>query len=42
MGGVGDHGGYQAAGFGYGPIFVSLIVAFLTAATVGPTPPGVA
>lgn len=27
---------YQAAGFGYGPIFLSLIVAFLTAATVGP------
>jgi len=26
---------YQAAGFGYGPIFVSLIVAFLTAAAVG-------
>jgi len=26
---------YQAAGFGYGPIFLSLIVAFLTAATVG-------
>ena len=24
---------YQVAGFGYGPIFVSLIVAFLTAAT---------
>ena len=27
---------YQVAGFGYGPIFVSLIVAFLTAAAVGP------
>ena len=27
---------YQVAGFGFGPIFVSLIVAFLTAATVGP------
>ena len=27
---------YQWAGFGYGPIFVSLIVAFLTAAAVGP------
>jgi signal transduction histidine kinase len=27
---------YQAAGFRYGPIFVSLIVAFLTAAAVGP------
>ncbi len=26
---------YQAAGFGFGPIFISLIVAFLTAATVG-------
>jgi signal transduction histidine kinase len=26
---------YQSAGFGYGPIFVSLIVAFLTAAAVG-------
>jgi signal transduction histidine kinase len=26
---------YQPAGFGYGAIFVSLIVAFLTAATVG-------
>jgi signal transduction histidine kinase len=27
---------YQWAGFGYGPIFVSLIVAFLTAASLGP------
>ncbi|HKP39721.1 sensor histidine kinase [Mycobacterium sp.] len=27
---------YKSAGFGYGPIFVSLIVAFLTAAAVGP------
>ena len=27
---------YQWAGFGYGPIFVSLIVAFLTTAAVGP------
>lgn len=27
---------YQSAGFGFGPIFASLIVAFLTAATVGP------
>ena len=27
---------YQLAGFGYGPIFASLIVAFLTAAAVGP------
>jgi signal transduction histidine kinase len=27
---------YQWAGFGYGPIFVSLVVAFLTAASVGP------
>ena len=26
---------YKSAGFGYGPIFVSLIVAFLTAAAVG-------
>jgi signal transduction histidine kinase len=29
-------GVYLAAGFRFGPIFVSLIVAFLTAATVGP------
>ena len=27
--------GYTSAGFGYGPIFVSLVVAFLTAAAVG-------
>jgi signal transduction histidine kinase len=26
---------YQSAGFGYGPIFVSLVIAFLTAAAVG-------
>ena len=26
---------YQVAGSGYGPIFVSLIVAFLTVATIG-------
>jgi signal transduction histidine kinase len=29
-------GAYLAAGFRFGPVFVSLIVAFLTAATVGP------
>ena len=27
---------YLSAGFGFGPVFVSLIIAFLTAATVGP------
>lgn len=27
---------YQAAGFRHGPVFVALVVAFLTAATVGP------
>jgi signal transduction histidine kinase len=27
--------GYKSAGFGYGPIFLSLVVAFLTAAAVG-------
>ncbi len=27
---------YQVAGFGWGPIFLSLVVAFLTAAAVGP------
>jgi signal transduction histidine kinase len=27
--------GYKSAGFGYGPIFVSLVIAFLTAAALG-------
>jgi MYXO-CTERM domain-containing protein len=33
--GLGDPVVYTSAGFGYGPIFVSLIIAFLTAAAVG-------